>query len=100
MGEPQVPATFERSAPAGSSSLAIPGSGVSLPGREIPLELSCEREKDARLPAQPSGVVRKLIPRRGRQAGWHLPLSSKGVTAVFCEPEAEKNSVKRGIIPL
>ena len=87
MGEPQVPATFERSAPAGSNSLAIPESGVSLPGREIPLELSCEREKDARLPAQPSGVVRKLIP-------------PQGVTAVFCEPEAEKNGVKREIIPL
>ena len=80
--------------------MAIPESGVSLPGCEIPLELSCEREKDARLPAQPSGVVRKLIPPQGRQAEWHLPLSSKGVTAVFCEPEAEKNSVRRGIIPL
>ena len=36
VGEPQVPATFERSAPAGSNSLAFPGSGVGLPGREIP----------------------------------------------------------------
>ena len=61
VGEPQVPTTFERSAPAGSSSLAIPGSGVGLPGCEIPLELSCEREKGARLPAQPSGVARELI---------------------------------------
>ena len=51
MGEPQVPTTFERSAPAGSNSLAVPESEVGLPGREIPLELSCEREKDARLPA-------------------------------------------------
>ena len=65
MGEPQVPTTFERSAPAGSTSLAIPESGVGLPGREIPLELSCEREKDARLPAQPSGVARELIPPQG-----------------------------------
>ena len=72
---------------AGSSSLAFPGSGAGLPGCEIPLELSCEREKDARLPAQPSGVARELIP-------------PQGVTAVFCEPEAEKNGVKRGIIPL
>ena len=67
--------------------MAVPESEVGLPGCEIPLELSCEREKDARLPAQPSGVVRKLIP-------------PQGVTAVFCEPEAEKNGVKRGIIPL
>ena len=36
---------------AGSNSLAVPESEVGLPGREIPLELSCEREKDARLPA-------------------------------------------------
>ena len=50
---------------AGSRSLAFPGSGAGLPGCEIPLELSCEREKDARLPAQPSGVVRKLIPPQG-----------------------------------
>ena len=100
MGEPQVPTTFERSAPAGSNSLAIPESEVGLPGREIPTGQSCERVKGTRLPAQPSGDARELIPRRGRQAEWHLPLSSKGVTAVFCEPEAEKNSVKRGIIPL
>ena len=80
--------------------MAIPESEVGLPECEIPLELSCERAKGARLPAQPSGVVRKLIPPQGRQAERHLPLSSKGVTAVFCEPKAEKNSVKRGIIPL
>ena len=36
VGEPQVPTTFERSAPAGSSSLAFPGSGVGLPGCVIP----------------------------------------------------------------
>ena len=36
VGEPQVPTTVERSAPAGSNSLAFPGSGVGLPGREIP----------------------------------------------------------------
>ena len=36
VGEPQVPTTFERSAPAGSNSLAIPGSRAGLPGREIP----------------------------------------------------------------
>ena len=65
MGEPQVPTTFERSAPAGSNSLAIPESEVGLPECEIPLELSCERAKGARLPAQPSGVVRKLIPPAG-----------------------------------
>ena len=80
--------------------MAIPESGVSLPGCEIPPGQNCERVKGVRMPAQPSGVARELIPRRGRQAEWHLPLSSKGVTAVFCEPEAEKNSVKRGIIPL
>ena len=55
MGEPQVPTTFERSAPAGSNSLAIPGSGVGLPGCEIPTGQSCERVKGTRLPAQPSG---------------------------------------------
>ena len=58
-------------------------------------------EKGARMPAQPSGIARELIPPQGA-AGWMasaaLPL--RGVTAVFCEPEAEKNSVKRGIIPL
>ena len=36
VGEPQVPATFERSAPAGSNSLAIPESEVGLPECEIP----------------------------------------------------------------
>ena len=53
------------------------------------------------MPAQPSGVARELIPPQGggRPDGICRP-SSKGVTAVFCEPEAEKNSVKRGIIPL
>ena len=46
-------------------------------------------------------VARELIPPQGggRPDGICRP-SSKGVTAVFCEPEAEKNSVKRGIIPL
>ena len=87
MGEPQVPATFERSVPAGSNSLAFPGSGAGLPGCEIPPGQNCERVKDARLPAQPPGVARELIP-------------PQGVTAVFCEPKAEKNSIKRGIIPL
>ena len=84
MGEPQVPTTFERSAPAGSTSLAIPESGVGLPGREIPLELSCEREKDARLPAQPSGVARELIPPQGggRPDGICRP-SSKGGDSCF-----------------
>ena len=53
-----------------------------MPGRR-----GCERVKGARLPAQPPGVARELIP-------------PQGVTAVFCEPEAEKNSVRRGIIPL
>ena len=62
VGEPQVPATFERSAPAGSNSLAFPGSEVGLPGYEIPPGQSCERVKGARLPAQPSGVARELIP--------------------------------------
>ena len=52
MGEPQVPATFERSAPAGSNSLAFPGSGAGLPEYEIPPGLSCERVKGDRLPAQ------------------------------------------------
>ena len=52
MGEPQVPATFERSAPAGSSSLAIPGSEVGLPECEIPPGQNCERVKGARMPAQ------------------------------------------------
>ena len=65
MGEPQVPATFERSAPAGSNSLAFPRSGAGLPGREIPPGLNCEREKGARMPAQPSGVARELIPPQG-----------------------------------
>ena len=37
-----------------------------------------------------------LVINEGRQ-GTDPP---QGVTAVFCEPEAEKNSVKRGIIPL
>ena len=32
VGEPQVPATFERSAPAGSNSLAFPGSGMGNAG--------------------------------------------------------------------
>ena len=32
VGEPQVPATFERSAPAGSNSLAFPGSGAGNAG--------------------------------------------------------------------
>ena len=52
VGEPQVPATFERSAPAGSNSLAFPRSGVGLPEYEIPPGLNCERVKGARLPAQ------------------------------------------------
>ena len=65
VGEPQVPATFERSAPAGSNSLAFPGSGAGLPGREIPPGLNCERVKGTRLSAQPSGVVRELIPPQG-----------------------------------
>ena len=67
-----------------------------MPGRR-----GCEREKGARMPAQPSGDARELIPPQGggRPDGICRP-SSKGVTAVFCEPEAEKNSVKRGIIPL
>ena len=62
MGEPQVPTTFERSAPAGSNSLAIPESEVGLPECEIPPGQNYEREKGARLPAQPSGVARELIP--------------------------------------
>ena len=45
--------------------MAIPESEVGLPGCEIPTGQSCEREKDARLPAQPSGAARELIPRRG-----------------------------------
>ena len=64
MGEPQVPATFERSAPAGSNSLAIPESEVGLPECEIPPGQNYEREKGARLPAQPAGVARELIPLR------------------------------------
>ena len=52
MGEPQVPTTFERSAPAGSNSLAFPGSEVGLPGCEIPPGQNYERVKGARLPAQ------------------------------------------------
>ena len=67
--------------------MAIPESEVGLPGCEIPPGLSCERVKGDRLPAQPSGAARELIP-------------PQGVTAVFCEPKAEKNSVRRGIIPL
>ena len=67
--------------------MAIPESGVGLPGCEIPTGQRCERVKGTRLPAQPSGVARELIP-------------PQGVTAVFCEPKAEKNSIKRGIIPL
>ena len=81
--------------------MAIPGSEVGLPECEIPPGQNCERVKGARMPAQPSGVARELIPPQGggRPDGICRP-SSKGVTAVFCEPEAEKNSVKRGIIPL
>ena len=77
MGEPQVPTTFERSDPAGSNSLAFPGSGAGLPGCEIPPGLSCERAKGARLPAQTSGVARELIPPQGaagRMASAALPL--------------------------
>ena len=53
------------------------------------------------IPALLPRVARELIPPQGggRPDGICRP-SSKGVTAVFCEPEAEKNSVKRGIIPL
>ena len=65
MGEPQVPTTFERSAPAGSNSLAIPESEVGLPECEIPPGQNYEKEKGARLPAQPSGVARELIPPQG-----------------------------------
>ena len=36
VGEPQVPTTFERSAPAGSNSLAFPGSGAGLLGCGVP----------------------------------------------------------------
>ena len=50
---------------ARGSSLAFPGSGVGLPGCEIPTGQSCERVKGIRLPAQPSGVVRELIPPQG-----------------------------------
>ena len=32
VGDPQVPATCERSAPAGSNSLAFPGSGMGNAG--------------------------------------------------------------------
>ena len=81
--------------------MAIPGSRAGLPGREIPPGQNYERVKGARMLAQPSGVARELIPPQGggRPDGICRP-SSKGVTAVFCEPKAEKNSVKRGIIPL
>ena len=110
---------------AGSNSLAFPGSGAGLPGCVIPPGEASEKRIAAVCPcgrnsertcARWVGLCggRKLplalvinegrqgtdLPRRGRQAERHLPLSSKGVTAVFCEPKAEKNSVRRGIIPL
>ena len=59
------------------------------------------REGNFHIPSQRARVARELIPPQGaagRMASAALPL--RGVTAVFCEPEAEKNSVKRGIIPL
>ena len=62
---------------AGSRSLAFPGSGVGRPGCEIPLGLSSERVKGTRLPAQPSGVARELIPPQGaagRMASAAFPL--------------------------
>ena len=65
MGEPQVSATFERSAPAGSNSLAFPESEVGLPECEIPPGQNCERVKGARIPAQPPGDARELIPPAG-----------------------------------
>ena len=52
-------------APAGSNSLAIPESEVGLPECEIPPGQNYEREKGARMPAQPSGVARELIPPQG-----------------------------------
>ena len=58
-------------------------------------------ERGLCIPALLPRDARELIPPAGggRPDGICRP-SSKGVTAVFCEPEAEKNSVKRGIIPL
>ena len=59
-------------------------------------------ERGLCIPALLPRVARELIPPQGgaagRMASAALPL--RGVTAVFCEPEAEKNGVKRGIIPL
>ena len=52
------------------------------------------------IPALLPGDARELPPAGGGRPDGICRPSSKGVTAVFCEPEAEKNSVKRGIIPL
>ena len=68
-------------APAGSNSLAFPGSRVGLPGYEIPPGQNCERVKGARLPAQPPGVARELIPLplrgavpwQSQEVGWGMP---------------------------
>ena len=46
-------------------------------------------------------VARELIlPAGGGRPDGICRPSSKGGDSCFCEPEAEKNSVKRGIIPL